>query len=610
MVIVDGVRYLRQTANAVLAPGQWCFTNDTSPRTVIIYLAGGAAGHKIEVTTRQFWSTTFADGTTWQGIDMRHSPSSANQFYAIGNNSFKDVTFIDCMMGFVHGSACAFGNNIGSQVVGCVFHNCGAAGVSGADAVGALLRGCVLYNCGGTQSNYANELDISGFDPSWSSGGFKVAQSDSTVADSNIMFNMGASGIWSDIECRYDNIVNNVLWDSRNSFIQYEVSMYGRIAGNVIFQTNSSQFYNLGNWNGINCETSRGVEVGGDTNSGWLAGNLVMRMPTGINMVWTHSRIGVAEVQSMSVATTPNVFRLNFGGFQTGNLNWNDTAATIQTALQALFSIGPGSMVCTGGPLNTTPVTLTFAGRVAPGPQSLITVTHVSGGGTDPVVTRTTAGTNDAPLGGFNDSVMHGNIVIARSKFNPGLTNSDTCWRWDDNVSGADIPTVANRGGWGHSNAYGFESAVEDPATHKVIVPAETLWESALVTNQDFGTVWTSIETVGASRWENGEPLGMSTVLTGTVAKAAASSTVTGTTTRFLSEVAIGQVIMIPGTANEYRTVTAVASDTSLTVDHNFANTATAQTGTRVMPRKSQTRWLTLAEQALYLGRYGLALGN
>lgn len=611
MVIVDGVRYLRQTANAALAAGQWCFSNDTSPRTVVIYLPGGATGHKIEVVTRQYWATTIVDVTTWHGIDFRHAPSGANQFYGIGNNGFRGLAIVNCMLGFCHGSALAFGNNTESQIVGSVFHNCGANAISGGNAKGTFLRNNVFYNCGGTQTNYANELDISGFDPSWSSGGFKVGQSDSTVADSNFMFNMGATGIWSDISCRYDAIVHNVLWDSRKSFIQYEVSMYGRIAGNVVFQTNSSQFYSDTTNVGINCETSRGVEVGGDSNSGWLEGNLVMRLPTCYNMVWTNSRIGVAEVQSLSAAaTSPNTFRLNFGGYQTANLAWNSTAAEIQTALQGLFSIGQGSMVCTGGPSGTAPITMTFAGRVAPGPQALITVSNVSGGGT-PVVTEITLGTGDAPLGGFTDMVFHGNIAIARSKFLPGgLTNSDFFWKWQDNVSGADIPTVgANRGGWGYSNAYGFESAGEDPATRAVIVPADGLWVSSLATNQDGGTTWVTMGAVGASRWENGEPLGLSVPLTGTVAKAG-TTTLTGTGTRFLTELGIGQIIRVPGTANEYKAVAAIASDTSLTVDIAFAQTASSQVATKVMPLDRQTRWLTLAEQATYLARYGLPLGT
>lgn len=68
--------------------------------------------------------------------------------------------------------------------------------------------------------------------------------------------------------------------------------------------------------------------------------------------------------------------------------------------------------------------------------------------------------------------------------------------------------------------------------------------------------------------------------LSGTVAKTAASSTLTGTATTFLSEVGLGDRITIPGGASETRTVVAVATDTSLTVDSDFENTASGQSAT------------------------------
>lgn len=70
--------------------------------------------------------------------------------------------------------------------------------------------------------------------------------------------------------------------------------------------------------------------------------------------------------------------------------------------------------------------------------------------------------------------------------------------------------------------------------------------------------------------------------LTGTVAKAAASTTLTGTGTAFTSELRVGQVISVPGTAAEKRVVVSIASATSLTVNSAFANSASGQTVARV----------------------------
>ena len=70
--------------------------------------------------------------------------------------------------------------------------------------------------------------------------------------------------------------------------------------------------------------------------------------------------------------------------------------------------------------------------------------------------------------------------------------------------------------------------------------------------------------------------------LTGTVAKTAASATLVGTGTSFTTELSVGQMISVPGTAAEVRVVTAIASNTSLTVAQAFTNSASGQTAARV----------------------------
>ena len=70
------------------------------------------------------------------------------------------------------------------------------------------------------------------------------------------------------------------------------------------------------------------------------------------------------------------------------------------------------------------------------------------------------------------------------------------------------------------------------------------------------------------------------TTITGTVAKAG-STTLTGTSTLFLTELMVGDLISVPGGGGtEVREVSAIASNTSLTVTATFANTASGQTCT------------------------------
>jgi sugar lactone lactonase YvrE len=58
-------------------------------------------------------------------------------------------------------------------------------------------------------------------------------------------------------------------------------------------------------------------------------------------------------------------FTLTFGGQTTANLNWNATAAQVQSKLAALSTIGDGNVSCTGGPINSAAVKVKFVGTLA-----------------------------------------------------------------------------------------------------------------------------------------------------------------------------------------------------------------------------------------------------
>jgi hypothetical protein len=72
-----------------------------------------------------------------------------------------------------------------------------------------------------------------------------------------------------------------------------------------------------------------------------------------------------------------------------------------------------------------------------------------------------------------------------------------------------------------------------------------------------------------------------SAALTGTVSKSAGSATLTGAGTAFQTELKPGCVISVPGTAVEYFVVSAIASDTALTLSQSAVYTASGQTVTR-----------------------------
>lgn len=74
---------------------------------------------------------------------------------------------------------------------------------------------------------------------------------------------------------------------------------------------------------------------------------------------------------------TGGTFTLTFSGFTTTSLAYNSTAAQVQTALQALSSVGAGNALCSGGPLPSVPIFVQWSSSLANGVsyQPPITVT-------------------------------------------------------------------------------------------------------------------------------------------------------------------------------------------------------------------------------------------
>jgi hypothetical protein len=71
---------------------------------------------------------------------------------------------------------------------------------------------------------------------------------------------------------------------------------------------------------------------------------------------------GTSEVQTITITGTPTggTFTLTFAGATTSAIAYNASAATVQTALEALSTIGSGNVLCAGGALPGAAVTATF----------------------------------------------------------------------------------------------------------------------------------------------------------------------------------------------------------------------------------------------------------
>lgn len=109
------------------------------------------------------------------------------------------------------------------------------------------------------------------------------------------------------------------------------------------------------------------------TFTGTLAATDVAQMTANDNLLkvsittTTQGDPGTNEVQRISASPTPisGTFTLTFSGQTTSALNFNATAAEIDTALEALSNIGTGDVTCTGGPITSAPVVVTFGGALA-----------------------------------------------------------------------------------------------------------------------------------------------------------------------------------------------------------------------------------------------------
>lgn len=94
------------------------------------------------------------------------------------------------------------------------------------------------------------------------------------------------------------------------------------------------------------------------------------------------------EVQTITITGSPTggTFPLTYQG-QTATIDFDYTAAEVQTDLEALSSIGSGNVSCSGGPLPGTAVAVEFQGDLAnTNVNKLLTNSASLTGGTSPEV--------------------------------------------------------------------------------------------------------------------------------------------------------------------------------------------------------------------------------
>ena len=98
------------------------------------------------------------------------------------------------------------------------------------------------------------------------------------------------------------------------------------------------------------------------------------------------------EIQSIMITGNPTggSFTVQYGGIVSAAIAYNATAATVQTALQAMASIGAGNALVTGGPGPGTPYIVQFTGTLAGNSAGLYGFANTFTGGVSPTVAPAT----------------------------------------------------------------------------------------------------------------------------------------------------------------------------------------------------------------------------
>src|SRR3954452_19751907 len=156
-----------------------------------------------------------------------------------------------------------------------------------------------------------------------------------------------------------------------------------------------------------------------------LAAPITQAPPANIGDIIKLTGSPTNEVQSLAITGTPTAgsFRLAFKSVSTATIAYNATSAAVQAALEALSTIGSGNVVCAGGPLPASPVTITFQGLLAGSNLPLVTVNSAAfTAGTTPAATvaETTPGSGlYDPLGGWFT------LGGTKNGVNPSMNNTE-----------------------------------------------------------------------------------------------------------------------------------------------------------------------------------------
>jgi hypothetical protein len=145
------------------------------------------------------------------------------------------------------------------------------------------------------------------------------------------------------------------------------------------------------------------------------------------------------EVQTLTVTGGPTggTFTIAWAGQTTGPIAYNATAATVQTALEALSNIAPGDVTVTGNAGG--PWTLHWAGAQLGNDVAAPTTTSSLTGGSSPTVTVATTTAGGAAGASDGTQVLAG-FLVDHIFFNPTSTKAGGALLWHGEIFANQLP--------------------------------------------------------------------------------------------------------------------------------------------------------------------------
>lgn len=129
----------------------------------------------------------------------------------------------------------------------------------------------------------------------------------------------------------------------------------------------------------------------------------------------------VQQIHALPSVSSGN-FRIKFHNSTSSALQWDSTAGQVETALEAMGSIGAGNVDVTGGPLPNDPLKVTFTGSLANSNQDLLEIKDGTSNSDDDVryaakllrVLLRTTGERKYAFGSFADRRLPKNFKIPK----------------------------------------------------------------------------------------------------------------------------------------------------------------------------------------------------